>query len=96
MKKKKKLKLNKHRIPLEMALVLRSKYSIKESKKVYKRSKTKIHPFDDKINYHQTDFYSTTLSSLILKLLKDSAPTIQSTISLSLNNRKVGNLSILN
>jgi hypothetical protein len=69
--KKRKLKLNKRRIPLEMALALRSKHSVKESKKIYKRNKTKIFPFDDnKNNYHQTDFLFNNFIELNFKVIK--------------------------
>ena len=97
-KNKKRLKLHKHRMPLEMALALRSKHSVKESKKIYKRPNKKIFPFDDNIKniIIKRNFYSVISLSFVLKWLRDSAPTIQSTISLFLNNRKVGNLSILN
>jgi hypothetical protein len=69
MKNKKRLKLHKHRMPLEMALALRSKHSVKESKKIYKRPNKKIFPFDDNIFYIiiKRNFYSVISLSFVLK-----------------------------
>ncbi len=67
--KKRKLKLHKRKIPLEMALILRSKHSVKESKKIYNRNKK--FPFDDnKNNYHQTDFLFDNFIELGFKVIK--------------------------
>jgi hypothetical protein len=73
--KKRKLKLHKRKIPLEMVLALRSKHSVKESAKVYKRNKTKIFPFDDdKNNYHQTDFLFDNFVDSSFKVIKRFCP----------------------
>jgi len=66
--KKRKLKLHKQRIPLEITLILRSKHSVKESAKIYNRNK-KI-PFDDKNNYHQTEFLFDNFIELGFKVIK--------------------------